>query len=206
MPVRSTTGEAIVINTETSTSRTVGELVAAAQQRDSGAFEELIHRYHRYVWAVVHSFRLSDADGHDAVQNTWLRLVENLDRIREPERLGGWLATTASRECLALMRRRSRELGDTEDQLSDRPDQLFPSPEQQAIDQLMATQLSEQMAALPARGRALLGDLTRDAVPYAELARRTGMPIGSIGPTRGRYLRKLRDLMEQAGLGPDSWR
>ena len=195
-----------MINTRTTTSRTVTELVTAAQQHDPEAFEELIRRYQRYVWGVVHSFRLSDADRHDAVQNTWLRLVENLDRIRDPDRLGGWLATTASRECLAQMRRKGREMGETEDQLSDRPDQLFPSPEQQAIDHQLASQLSQQMAALPARGQALLGDLTRDPVPYAELARRTGMPIGSIGPTRGRYLRKLRELMEQAGLGPDSWR
>ena len=61
-------------------------------------------RFSGLVWATARAHRLSSADAADVVQTTWLRLVENLDRIREPEALGGWLATTARRECLRLLR------------------------------------------------------------------------------------------------------
>jgi RNA polymerase sigma factor (sigma-70 family) len=193
--------------TTTMTDRTVAELVEAARRRDTGAFDELVRRYERCVWSVVRGYRLGDADSHDAVQITWLRLVENLDRLRDPERLGSWLATTAGRECLRLIRRRDREVGDVEDRLAQRPDDRFPSPEQHAINDLMATVLWEKVASLPARGQAMLWALTRPDPPaYAELSRRTGMPVGSIGPTRGRYLRRLRDLMESDGLGAEVWR
>lgn len=193
------------MNSLTATDRSVAELVRGAQQGESGAYDELIGRYDHYVWAVVRSFRLGNADAHDAVQITWLRLVENLDRLRDPERVGSWLATTASRECLRIKRRAGREVDDVE-QLEQRPDQRFPAPEQHAVEDLMATVLWEQVASLPARGQMLLWALTRhDAPAYAELARQTGMPIGSIGPTRGRYLRRLRQLMEDAGLGAEAW-
>lgn len=185
----------------------VAELVEAARRRDEGAFDELVHRYERCVWSVVRSYRLGDADAHDAVQITWLRLVENLDRLRDPERLGSWLATTAGRECLRILRRRDREVRDAEDQLAQRPDDRFPSPEQHVIDDLMASVLWKKVASLPARGQAMLWALTRPDPPaYAELSRQTGMPVGSIGPTRGRYLRRLRDIMESDGLGAEIWR
>jgi RNA polymerase sigma factor (sigma-70 family) len=188
------------------TSVSAAELVEAARRGDSGAYDELIARFEHYVWAVVRGFRLSDADAHDAVQITWLRLVENLDRLRDPERVGSWLATTASRECLRIKRRSVREVGDVE-QLEHRPDTRFPAPENHAMDDAMATVLWQQVASLPARGQLLLWALTRnDAPAYAELARQIGMPIGSIGPTRGRYLRRLRQHLEDAGLGADAWR
>lgn len=187
--------------------RSVAELVAAARNRDEGAYHELIELYENYVWAVVRSFRLSNADAHDAVQITWLRLVENLDRLRDPERVGNWLATTASRECLRIKRRAGRETGDAELHLLHRPDDRFPAPEAHAIDGLMASALWEQVASLPGRGQELLRSLTRnDAPAYAELSQQIGMPVGSIGPTRGRYLRRLRQSMEDAGLGAEAWR
>lgn len=194
------------MNTAT-THRSVADLVDAARRQDRGAYDELIQRYEHYVWAVVRSFRLGNADAHDAMQMTWLRLVENLDRIRDPDRLGSWLATTASRECLRIKRRGIREVLDAEEQLDQRPDARYPSPEKHAIDDIMATVLWEQVSSLPARGQALLWALTRpDAPGYADLAREMGMPIGSIGPTRGRYLRRLRQAMEDAGLGAEAWR
>ena len=187
--------------------RSVAELVEAARNQDEDAYHELIGRYQNYVWAVVRGFRLSDADAHDAVQVTWLRLVENLGRLRDPERVGTWLATTASRECLRIKRRAGREVGDAEAHLMHQPDIRFPAPETQAVDDLMADALWGHVATLPTRGQQLLWSLTRhDAPAYAELSREIGMPIGSIGPTRGRYLRRLRQLMEDAGLGAEAWR
>ena len=84
-------------------------LVRAAHDRERGAWEELVARYQGLVRAVVGSFRLQEADVADAVQNTWLRALERLDTVRDPQCLGGWLATVARRECLALLARASRE-------------------------------------------------------------------------------------------------
>ncbi len=186
--------------------RSTAELVLAARQGDLVAYEEVIRRYEHFVWSVVRSFRLGNADAHDAVQGTWLRLVENLGRIRDPEHLGSWLATTASRECLRILRRGARETWDVEERLAQRPDESA-SPEQNAIDGLMAGLLWEQLDVLPPRGRALLRAMSSsDAPAYAELSRTMDMPIGSIGPTRGRYLRRLKQHLEAAGLGAEAWR
>ena len=73
------------------------------------AWDEIVHRYAGAVRAAVASYRLNPADSADAVQNTWLRLFEHATSIREPEKLGGWLATTARRECLAQIRRQHIE-------------------------------------------------------------------------------------------------
>jgi RNA polymerase sigma factor (sigma-70 family) len=183
------------------------ELIAAARAGDLVAYEEVIHRYEHFVWSIVRSFRLGNADAHDAVQATWLRLVENLGRLRDPEHLGSWLATTAGRECLRIIRRGSRETWDVEERLAQRPDEVSPAPEQTAVDGIMAEVLWEHVAVLPPRGQELLRAMTRpDAPAYAELSQTMNMPIGSIGPTRGRYLRRLRQHLESAGLGADAWR
>ena len=92
--------------------RNVADLMACASDGEPPAWEELISRYGRLVRSTVASFRLQEADAEHAVQNTWLRLMERMDTIRDPRCLGGWLATTASRECLALIRRRHRETPD----------------------------------------------------------------------------------------------
>jgi RNA polymerase sigma factor (sigma-70 family) len=190
-----------------STERSTVELVADARDGDVVAYEEIIRRYEHFVWSIVRSFRLGDADAHDAVQATWLRLVENLGRLRDPEHLGSWLATTASRECLRIIRRGTRETWDVEERLAQRPDEVSPAPEQSAVDQMMADVLWEYVAVLPPRGQELLRAMTRvDAPAYAELSQTMNMPIGSIGPTRGRYLRRLREHLESVGLGADAWR
>src|ERR1700736_5087741 len=82
----------------------------AAAAGDATAWDALVGRYSNLVWAVARAHRLSSADAADVSQTTWLRLVEHLDSIKQPERLGAWLATTARRECLAVIRRKSRQV------------------------------------------------------------------------------------------------
>src|SRR5262245_10963077 len=65
-------------------------------------------RYNGLLWSMARAMRLGDADAADAVQTTWLRLVENLDSLRDSARVGGWLATTMRRECLSAHRRAAR--------------------------------------------------------------------------------------------------
>src|ERR1700754_5250316 len=75
----------------------VGDLVRAAAEGDRDAWDALVDRFNGLVWSVARSHRLSTVDASDVVQTTWLRLVENLARLQDPERVGAWLATTAAR-------------------------------------------------------------------------------------------------------------
>lgn len=185
----------------------VGALVLAARRGDRAAYEELVARHQRQVWAAVRGFRLSDADAGDAVQMTWLRLVENLHQLNDPERVGAWLTTTAKRECLRLIRRRGREVGTPDEFFAAVPDDANPTPEKQVTDDAMDEVLWRFVDELPGRGAHLLRAVTgSDRPAYAEISRQTGMAIGSIGPTRGRYLTRLRRRMEESGLDAYAWR
>lgn len=175
----------------------VTELLHAAGRGEQHAWEEILRRYGRLVATVVRSFRLQEADARDAEQRTWLRLVENHQRVREPEHLGGWLSTTAGRECLHILRAR-RVVADLSD-AETIPD-AHADIEQLVLDAETAAWLWAAVDTLPPRRqrvvRALFCD---DPAPYAEIARTTGLPVGSLGPTRARVLRQLRGLLENPG-------
>ncbi len=83
-------------------------LVSRASAGDYEAWAALTDRYTGLLWSVARGMRLSHADAADAVQTTWLRLVEHLDRLRDPEHVGAWLVTTLRRECLTALRRSAR--------------------------------------------------------------------------------------------------
>src|SRR3954462_14793229 len=88
----------------------VEELVDAARAGDAAAWDALVDRFLPLVTAVIRRLRLSAADADDVNQTVWLRLLEHLDRLREPRALPGWLATTARREGLRMLKRRGREV------------------------------------------------------------------------------------------------
>jgi RNA polymerase sigma factor (sigma-70 family) len=183
------------------------ELVAAARNGCPGAVEQLVDRYANVVWSTVRSFGLREADVHDAVQNTWLRMLEHLQDIRDPDRLPGWLATTARRECLKIVKGGRRELVGLEPSMIERADRAIPAPDHVVIDRSMQRLLWTWVAELPPAGRHMVTALaSTDAPSYRDYARVSGMPIGSIGPRRMRYLRQLRRLLERSGLGTQAWR
>ncbi|MGB8962962.1 MAG: sigma-70 family RNA polymerase sigma factor [Pseudonocardiaceae bacterium] len=181
------------------TVRSTTELLQLACSRDAGAWDEIVRRYQGVVLAKVRSFGLQDADTYDAVQMTWLRLAENCHRIRIPEQLGGWLATTASRECLRILRYPSPIPSDAAVARMADP---AAGPEQRAIDADTARPLCSLITTLSPRHQTLLQELFCDGPrPYAELARTTGIPAGGIGPTRARALTQLRLRLDERGLG-----
>ncbi len=172
----------------------VAALLRAAGAGDRDAWEEIVHRYGGLVTATVRGFRLQEADAADAEQRTWLRLVEHHRGVRDPGHLGGWLATTATRECLGILRahRVVTDLADA-DALPDSED-----VEQRVVDADEAARLWNVVTLLPPRGRAVVRALFADErTPYAEVARATGIPVGSLGPTRARVLRQLRRLLDE---------
>ncbi|MCA1709936.1 MAG: sigma-70 family RNA polymerase sigma factor, partial [Actinobacteria bacterium] len=137
------------------------ELLLRAGKGDPSAWQEILRRYRGVVFAKVRTFRLQDADALDAVQMTWLRLAENIHQIQHPERLGGWLATTATRECLHILRRAQRTQTLTEAVADNLPDPAT-GPEQRVIDTQTAQTLRTLIAELPPRRRRLLQALFSD--------------------------------------------
>lgn len=180
---------------------TTAELLACASDGDPVAWEEVVHRYNNVVSATVRSFRLQDADVLDAMQATWLRLAENTHRVQWPERLSGWLVTTARHECLRILRR-AKPTQDLTDAMADTLADPSLGPEQQAIESDAARTLWNLVEELTPRQRTLLRALFTDHPrPYTEVAQAAGIPPGAIGPTRARALRQLRDRLNERGLG-----
>lgn len=171
----------------------IEELVARVRAGDRTAWAQLTDRYTGLLWAVTRSMRLTEEDAADAVQTTWLRVVERLDTLREPSRLGGWLATTVRREALAVLRRRARQVPtDGWDDRSDGADPLDDALLRRERD----TTLWRAFRSLDPPCQSLLRVLMADPPPsYQEAAAALGTPIGSIGPRRKRCLQKLRTVL-----------
>jgi RNA polymerase sigma factor (sigma-70 family) len=175
-------------------SSSVPELVTAARDGDQNAWNALVDRFLPLVTGVIARHRLFGADADDINQTVWLKLVAHLDRLREPEALAGWIATTTRHECLALLRRRQRcnpvdpssyGVFDHDPQQGDLADDLLREERQHA--------LREGLRELPEDRRQLLLMLISDPAPsYSEISRTLGIPVGSIGPTRARALDHLR--------------
>jgi RNA polymerase sigma factor (sigma-70 family) len=185
--------------------RTPGALIRAAAEGDHHAWDELVDKFAALVWYVARSHRLGPADAADVSQTTWLRLVEHLDRLREPEQVAAWLATTARHECLRLLRRTNRELPQDTLDLEMRTTDMMPSPESVVLAQDDRAQLWSTVDQLPIRCRTLLRILAaRPDASYTEISAALGMPVGSIGPTRARCLERLRrDLAAAEATGQD---
>ncbi len=178
----------------------VADAVRRAAAGDKDAWNALIESFSRMVWSVASSHRLGPADAAEVVQTTWLRLLENLDRITQPERLGGWLATTARRESLRLLRLRSREVLTEEEAQLDRIAPTASSPEAVLLDRDRDHRLWVAYACLSERCRMLLALVVVDGPSYAAVAAELGIPVGSIGPTRARCLERLRRLLAADGM------
>jgi len=176
-----------------------GELVSRARAGDAEAWEKLTDRYTGLLWSLGRGMRLSHTDTADAIQTTWLRLVEHLDNLRNPEGIGSWLVTTMRRECLGAMRRSARTT--TADGLDDIPAAGDELDEALLRDERDAA-LWRAFAGLSPRCQALLRVLMSDPAPtYTEVSAALDMPVGSIGPTRQRCLGLLRDSVT-AGTYP----
>jgi RNA polymerase sigma factor (sigma-70 family) len=179
----------------TDTFSATATLLARAAQGDQRAWDELVAEHSRLLWSVARSFRLDAADANDVVQTTWLRLLEHLDRIEDPARLIGWLVTTARREAMRVLRRAGRERPVIEDTVLDRPDESPPVDSGLLRDERDRA-LWEAFARLNEKCRQLLQVAVTEPRAYDEISAALGMPIGSIGPTRGRCLSQLRALLE----------
>jgi RNA polymerase sigma factor (sigma-70 family) len=175
-------------------------LITRIRDGDRLAWTRLTDRYTNLLWSVARGMGLNTADSADAVQTTWLRLVERIDSVRQPEYLGSWLATTMRRECLAALRRGARERVSTLDgweAVADGGAELDEALLRQERDAALWLAFGKLRLACKRLLRVLMAD---PAPSYAEVSKALDMPIGSIGPSRRRCLSQLRDIM-LAGSG-----
>ena len=175
----------------------VAALVARAARGEQAAYGAIVERFAGLVWRIAQNHRLGRADAADVSQTVWLRLVEQLDRIREPDRLGAWLATTARNECLAVLRKGSRSVLTEADTFETSVPMPFAATPAVDAERLEADERRQAVrvafATLDERCRMLLALLHNDPpASYDEITAAMSMPIGSIGPTRQRCLAKLR--------------
>ncbi|HTT92902.1 MAG TPA: sigma-70 family RNA polymerase sigma factor [Acidimicrobiales bacterium] len=176
----------------------MGDLVLGARAGSVEAWEELVARFGGMIAATGRRYRLTPADVAELEQTTWLRLVENLHRIEQPERVGGWLATTARRESLQLLKRAAKYRTGADEMLVNLADRDLPDPDARPIAEERDTLVRAAFDRLRPRCRELLKLLViDDPIGYLDLSELLQMPVGSIGPTRGRCLEHLRRLVEE---------
>lgn len=188
---------------DTADNRDAGaELLRRALDGDQRAWNALVISCTPMLRRSAYRFRIGD-EANDAIQTTFMRLLEHGDCIRDHRALRGWLRTTMTNECLRILRRRSRErpLGEEFDEIDVLPAAADQHPDYRAVRKEEITLLRDAIAGLPARDRRLLVLLSDPEVDsYRMVSERMGIPVGSIGPTRGRILLRLRDSLRSAGL------
>lgn len=184
----------------------VGALVQSAVDGDAAAWKALVEGLSPLVWSVVRAHRLSHADGSEVYQTVWFRFSQNLGRIREPQKAGSWLASTARHECLKVLKGLRRLTPTDDPHLLDRVSE-DRTPEQSLIDSEEAADRADQVRRLwqefeelGERCRELLRILMATPPPsYQEVSAGLGIAVGSIGPMRQRCLRRLRARLDAGG-------
>jgi RNA polymerase sigma factor (sigma-70 family) len=172
-------------------------LVRLAASGDKQAWECLVDQYSKLIWSITAEYRLLESDAADVAQTTWLRLLQHIDRIEHPDRVGSWLAATARNECLRSLAARKRVVLGHDDVELDSAVAHGPEIDERLLADERAQVVRDALSRLPRRWQRLLEMLMADPpVPYADISDELGLPVGSIGPTRGRCLAQLRVLLQ----------
>jgi RNA polymerase sigma factor (sigma-70 family) len=163
---------------------------------DEAKIGELVSLLSPILWHTVRAQNLDQASAEDVLQTTWLALVRNADAITDPKAVLQWLIVTAKREAwrVAKVDRRAEPQDFENDRLVTPAE---ASPESQVVRESGNAKLWQHIGELPERCRELLRVIAfADRPDYSAIAQALGMPVGSIGPTRGRCLAKLRAQLD----------
>jgi RNA polymerase sigma factor (sigma-70 family) len=175
----------------------VARVVRRAAEGDRGAWERLVDQYARLIWAITRDFKLVESDAADVAQVTWLRLLENIHKIEHPDRLRSWLAATARNECLRSLAARKKVVLAVDDVVLEGAATFEPEVDERLLADERDQVVRDALSRLPRRWQRMLEMLMADPpVPYADISDELGLPVGSIGPTRGRCLDRLRVLLQ----------
>jgi len=172
----------------------ITDLVTRARHGDQRAWDDLVERYAPLVWSICHRYQLKSADAEDVHQTVWLLLVSQLNKIRDPVALPGWLATTTRRECVRVLRAaRGPHADGSGPDVETIPDQQAEMADQELLVAERHAALREALARLSPCCQRLIGKLIEDPpLTYAQISASLSIPVGSIGPLRGRCLDRLR--------------
>lgn len=182
--------DAVAEETEPSLAQRAGEQFAAYREGRLEAMGELVAMLSPLLWRVARSHGIQDA-ADDVVQEVWLRLVDHVDDIREPHAVLGWLVVAVKRESWRTARLGRRHDYDESGVVD--PGDVEDGPETTTILTERQRALWAAVGSLPERCRVLLKVVAFvDRPDYDQISAALGMPRGSIGPTRGRCLDKLR--------------
>ncbi|HEX8352640.1 MAG TPA: sigma-70 family RNA polymerase sigma factor [Pyrinomonadaceae bacterium] len=183
------------------------QLLAACRRGDEGAWEALVARYQRLIYAIPRRAGLDEDAAAEVFQDVFTALLESIESIEQPSRLQAWLVTTAKRKTWRMIGRAravrpfSSDEGEAEDEMSNLADEgLLPDEALARLEEqhLVRAALSD----LGGRCEKLLRLLfyAPESPPYSEIAAALGTPEGSIGPTRARCLRKLLGVLKKKGF------
>jgi RNA polymerase sigma factor (sigma-70 family) len=180
------------------TTRSVPELVIAAREGDRRALAELVAHFDGMVRGVAARLTHDREDAADAAQQTWLTVVERIGDVHSPECFAGWLATIARRHALRLVQDRERQMATDPQRLT------VDTGSGEPVDVLVeradtALRVRRALARMPRERAQLLVEIVCNERPYAQVAMETGRAIGSLGPTRARYLKQLAREVELQG-------
>ncbi len=179
---------------------TTAELVARCIDGDAAAWEEMVSRHGELVRYVARQFRLTAEECDDVAQHCWLQLVQRIETIRDPARCGDWLATVARHESLKVLARGRRAVP-VEAVVLELCAGRTDAPELEVLRQQMWDEVESALDRLPERQREFLRELLSDeTVRYADVADRLGMQVGSVGQTKSRSLRRLRQELLAKGV------
>ena len=176
---------------------------ARFQDGDRAAFDALVEVMTPLLWRTVRGAGLDQVAAEDVVQTVWLTLLRSAGSVRDPQSVVGWLLTAARREAWRVSKRSRADVqrstsvfGPEGEEVLALPDERQPGPEERVVLDDRQRRLWEHVQSLPVRCRQLIGVVaSADRPDYATLAPALGMAVGSIGPTRGRCLAKLRDQL-----------
>jgi len=185
----------------------VTDLVMRARKGNQQAWEALVERYAPLIWSICRHYRLDRSDAEDVAQSIWLQFVNHLGAIRDPAAVPGWLTTVTKRECGRVVRaaRGPQAAGQLADE--NLPDKQTRTAEQELLAAERHAVLRDAFTCLSPSRQQLMAMLIEDPpMPYTEISARLGIPISSIGPTRGRCLDQLRRHPAIAALiDADDW-
>jgi RNA polymerase sigma factor (sigma-70 family) len=178
----------------------IARLVNAARQGSEDALGEIVTEFSPMLWHIARAAGLSTGDAEDVLQTVWMRLLAHLDGIHDSAALAGWLVTTTRREAWRVREAGRKQLPADSELFSALPDP-GPGSEEQVIIDDQRRALWQAIGRLDKRCQELQRIIAFVPRPdYAAVAAQLGMRIGSIGPTRGRCLAKLRVLL---GIDPE---
>jgi RNA polymerase sigma factor (sigma-70 family) len=175
----------------------------AYQAGDRAAFDTLVEVVTPLMWRTVRGAGLDQVSGEDVLQTVWMSLLHSADAIRDPQTIVKWLLTSTRREAWRISKRtrvdqhRSAAVfGVDSEEVMQIPGQRVEGPDEIVFRDDRQRSLWTHVQSLPERCRQLVSVIAfADRPDYARLAESLGMPVGSIGPTRGRCLAKLRERL-----------